>query len=120
MFVFFVALSSSADDSILSSLNYHLPNTDSDKGDKLFRSGSTSVSQDGGRDASVCSDKNAKGENFQEINLILMKYAERNEQQHFDDPTEDQAASVEVILQPFDESDDDNDDDMDKEWVHNL
>lgn len=47
-----------------------------------------------------------------------MRNVERNGQQNVDD--EDQGASVEVILQPFDESESNDDDDVDKKWFHHL
>lgn len=92
---FFLALSSSGDDCILSSLSYHLPNVDNDEGDAL------------------CS------ESQKEINSEVISNVERNGQQHVDDLTEDQGASVEVILPPSDESES-NDDDMDKKWFNRL
>ncbi|XP_074507514.1 uncharacterized protein LOC141777286 isoform X1 [Sebastes fasciatus] len=97
------ALSSSGDDCILSSLSYHLPNVDDDEGDAL---GSES--------------KKVKEENFKEINSESMRNVERKGQQHVDDVTEDQGASVEVILLPFDESGSNDDDDTDKKSFHHL
>ncbi|XP_044076543.1 zinc finger protein 665-like isoform X2 [Siniperca chuatsi] len=115
------ALSSSGDDCILSSLSYHLPKVDNDERDTLVKSGYVCVSQDRKRDNSLASEsKKDKEENFKEINSELMRNVERNRQQHVDDLTEDEGASVEVILQPFDESESNDDDDMDKKWCHRL
>ncbi|XP_042353552.1 zinc finger protein 16-like isoform X1 [Plectropomus leopardus] len=97
------ALSSSGDDCILSSLSFNLPNVDNDKGDALS-----------------CEPKRLKEETIEEINSESMSNVERNGQQHDDDVTEDEGAFVEVILQPFDESESTDDDDMDKTWFHHL
>ncbi|XP_028449106.1 zinc finger protein 814-like [Perca flavescens] len=97
------ALSSSGDDCILSSLSYHLPHVDSDKRDTL---GSES--------------KKKKEENSKVKNSELLQNSDSNGQKYVIDLTEDQGASVEVILQPFDESESNDDDDMDKEWSHHL
>ncbi|XP_073347080.1 uncharacterized protein [Pagrus major] len=112
----------SADDCILSSLSYCLPKVDNDKGDTLFKSGSTCVSQDWQRDNLLDSEsKEVKEENFKEIKSELMWNVETYGQQHVDNLTEDQGASIEVILQPFDESEPhDEDNDMDKKWLHHL
>ncbi|KAM9349913.1 uncharacterized protein ABDE67_009629 [Symphorus nematophorus] len=86
-------LSSSAGDCILSSLSYHLPKLDNDEEDKLVKSGF------------MCASQDWQKENFKEMNSESMRKVARNGQQHVDDLTEDQGASVEVILQPFDEND---------------
>ncbi|XP_073347084.1 uncharacterized protein [Pagrus major] len=113
--------SSSADDCILSSLSYHLPNVEDDKGDTLVKSGSTCVSQDWQRDNSLDSEsKEVKVDHFKEMKTELMWNVEINGQQHADDLTEDQGASIEVILQPFDESESNDEDNMDKKWLRHL
>ncbi|GAA6234021.1 zinc finger protein 14-like [Lates japonicus] len=115
------ALSPSGDDCILSSLSYHLPKVNKDEGDKVVKSGSTCIGKDWHRDDSLGSEsKKDKGENFEEINSEVTRNVERNGQQHTNDLTEDQGASVEVILEPFEESEFNDDDDMDKKWFHYL
>ncbi|XP_071348954.1 zinc finger protein 665-like isoform X2 [Trachinotus anak] len=115
------ALSSSGDDCILSSLSYHLPKVNNDEGDKAVKAGSMCVGEDWHRDNSPWSEsKKNKDETFEEINLEMSRNVERNGQQHANDLTEDQGASVEVILEPFDESESSDDDDMDKKWLHHL
>ncbi|XP_051263302.1 zinc finger protein 665-like isoform X2 [Dicentrarchus labrax] len=114
------ALSSSGDDCILSSLSYHLPtcHVDDDKGDTLVKSGSTCVLQEGQRD-NLFDSESKKDKEEKEIQSELLSSVERNGQQHVDDLTEDQGASVEVILQPFDETES-NDDGADKKSFHHL
>ncbi|XP_045897716.1 zinc finger protein 665-like isoform X2 [Micropterus dolomieu] len=112
------ASSSSGDDCILSSLSYHLPKVDNVEGDTLVKSG---ISQDRKRDNLLGSEsKKDKEGNLKEINSELVRNVERNGQQHADDITEEEGASVEVILQPFDESECNDDDDMDKKMCHHL
>ncbi|XP_042285692.1 zinc finger protein 585B-like isoform X1 [Thunnus maccoyii] len=95
------ALSSPADDCILSSLSYHLPKVDNDEGDP----------------GSSLESKEDKKENLEEINSERTRIVESNGQQRVDQ-AEDQGASVEVIL-PFDESES-NDNGLDKKWYHHL
>ncbi|XP_076600193.1 uncharacterized protein LOC143328769 isoform X1 [Chaetodon auriga] len=118
------ALSSTAADCILSSLSYHLPDVDSEEGDALIKSGSLCVSDDWHRDSLDDSEsKKDEEENFREIKSELLRNVGRNGEQHHDDLTEDQGASVEVILQPFDENestDNDDDDGMDNKWFRPL
>ncbi|KAG8014188.1 NAD-dependent protein deacylase sirtuin-5 [Nibea albiflora] len=105
-----VALSSNGDDCILSSLSYHLPNVDDDEGDTLVKSESTCVSQEcQGSNLLESESKKIKEEDFKGM----------HSQQHVGGLTEDQGASVEVILQPFDDSGSD-DDDMDTESFRHL
>ncbi|XP_054452118.1 zinc finger protein 665-like [Anoplopoma fimbria] len=93
------ALSSCADECILSSLSYHLPN--SDDGETL---GSDSTKE--------------KEENCEEIKSKPMRIVEG--EQHVDDLPEDRGASVEVILPPFDERDSNDGDHMDKKMSRRL
>ncbi|XP_070701259.1 zinc finger protein 665-like isoform X2 [Pempheris klunzingeri] len=93
-------MSSSGDDRILSSLSYHLPNVGTDEGDALV--------------------KKKEEENSKERSSELMRNIERNRQQYVDGLREDQGASVEVILQPFDESESNDDDDVRKKLFHHL
>lgn len=112
------ALSSSGDNCILSCLSYHLPNVESSKGDVLVTSAPTSVSQVWHRNNSLGSEpKKDKYENVKERSGPVSNI-ERNREKHIDD--EDHGASVEVILQPFDESESDGDDPVDKKWLHHL
>ncbi|XP_036941273.1 zinc finger protein 658B-like isoform X1 [Acanthopagrus latus] len=63
------------------------------------------VSQDSQIDNLLASEsENIKKENCMEIKSELMWNIEINGQQHANDVAEDQGASIEVILQPFDES----------------
>ncbi|XP_056248433.1 zinc finger protein 658B-like [Seriola aureovittata] len=115
------ALSSSGDDCILSSLSYHLPKLNNDEGDNAVKAGSMCIGEDWHKENSLGGEsKKNKDENFEEINSEVARNVERNGQQHADDLTEDQGASVEVILEPFDESESNDDDDMDKNWFHHL
>ncbi|XP_073347082.1 uncharacterized protein [Pagrus major] len=101
---------SSTDDCILSSLSYHLSNVYNDQENtrqKNVKSGSMCVPQDSQIDNLLASEsENIKKENLMEIESELMWNIEINGQQYADDPAEDQGASIEVILQPFDESED--------------
>ncbi|XP_039999616.1 zinc finger protein 585A-like [Xiphias gladius] len=116
------ALSSTCNDCILSSLSYHLPRVNYDEGENGVKAGSMCISEDWHRDNSLGSQSQKnKEENFEERNSEVARNVERNGQQHADDLTEDQGASVEVILEPFDESEsNDDDDDMGKKWFHHL
>lgn len=119
--MFFLDLSSTAGDCILSSLSYHLPNVDNEEGDVLIKPLSLCVSEDWQRDSLLGSEsKKDEEENFQETNSECLRDAERNGQQHDDDLTDDQGASVEVILQPFDEGESTDDDCMDNKWFRHL
>ncbi|XP_036941270.1 zinc finger protein 271-like isoform X3 [Acanthopagrus latus] len=96
---------SSTDDSIISSLSYHLPNVHNDQENTLVKYGSMCVSQDSQMDNLLAIEsENIKKENSMEIKSELMWNIEINGQQHANDVAEDQGASIEVILQPFDES----------------
>ena len=93
-------VSSSADDRILSSLSYRLPNAEENKGDTLVKSGSMHVSQDWQRDNSLDSEsEEVKVDHFTQMKSELMWNVEINGQQHVDDLTEDQGASIEVMIQ---------------------
>ncbi|XP_029308919.1 zinc finger protein 91-like isoform X2 [Cottoperca gobio] len=99
------ASSSSGDDCILSSLSYHLPNVDIEERGALKDEGGAL--------------KDEK-ENFKETNSKLKRDVERDARQHVDDLTEDQGASVEVILQPSDESESNDNDDVGKKGFRHL
>ncbi|XP_040911970.1 zinc finger protein 43-like isoform X2 [Toxotes jaculatrix] len=116
------ALSSSGDDCILSSLSYYLPKVNNDEGGKVVKSGSLCMSEeDWHRDNSLgIETKKDQEENFEEINPEVTRNVERNGQQHAEDLTEDQGASVEVILEPFDEIESNDDGNMNKKWFHHL
>eukprot|EP00064_Thunnus_orientalis_P007064 superscaffoldBa00000765_g7083 len=77
------ALSSPADDCILSSLSYHLPKVDNDEGDPV----------------SSLESKEDEKENLEEINSERTRIVESNGQQSVDQ-AEDQGASVEVFTYP--------------------
>ncbi|XP_030259548.1 zinc finger protein 567-like isoform X2 [Sparus aurata] len=95
----------SADDCILSSLSCRLPKVDKDEGDTLVKSESLCISQDSQIDDLLASEsENIKKENLMEIKSEVMWNIEINGQQQANDLAEDQGASIEVILQPFDES----------------
>ncbi|XP_035489945.2 zinc finger protein 493-like isoform X1 [Scophthalmus maximus] len=118
------ALSSSGDDCILSSLSYHLPKVNNDEGDKFVISGSVCIGDDWHTDNSIGSESaKDEEENFEEIKPEVARNVQRNGQQHTDDVTEYEGASVEVTLEPFDESesnDDDGDGVLDKKWLPHL
>uniref|UniRef100_A0A3P8S4Z7 C2H2-type domain-containing protein n=2 Tax=Amphiprion percula TaxID=161767 RepID=A0A3P8S4Z7_AMPPE len=110
------ALPSAGDDCILSSLSYHLAKVDNDEGNTAVKSGS-----DWHRENSLGSaSEEDREENFEEMDSEVAMIEERNGQQHTDDLTEHEGASVEVILQPFYESDPNDDEDMDKKWFQHL
>lgn len=112
---------SSSDDSILSSLSNHLPKVDNDDRGQVAKTGSMCVSEDWHGDSSLGSElKKGEVKNLEETNSGAARYVETNGQQHAENTTEDQGASVEVILEPFDGSESDKDDDVDRKWFHSL
>uniref|UniRef100_A0A3Q1I1E1 C2H2-type domain-containing protein n=1 Tax=Acanthochromis polyacanthus TaxID=80966 RepID=A0A3Q1I1E1_9TELE len=109
-------LPSAGDDCILASLSYHLAKMDNDEGATAVKSES-----DRHRENSLGSAyEQDREENFKEIGSKVAMIEERNGQQLTDDLSDHQGASVEVILQPFDESDSNDDEDMDKKWFRHL
>ncbi|XP_035804181.2 zinc finger protein 583-like isoform X2 [Amphiprion ocellaris] len=85
------ALPSAGDDCILSSLSYHLAKMDNDEGNTAVKSGS-----DWHRENSLGSvSEEDREENFEEMDSEVAMIEERNGQQHTDDLTEHEGASVE-------------------------
>ncbi|XP_029929605.1 zinc finger protein 585A-like [Myripristis murdjan] len=113
------ALSSSGDDCILSSLSYHLQKVDIDKADKVANSGSMCVTEDLHGHVLIGSKSKTDGtENLEEINSGSTRNDAEDRQQHVDDLSEDQGASIEVLL-PNDENESD-DSELDKKLFYFL
>ncbi|XP_034558950.1 zinc finger protein 271-like isoform X2 [Notolabrus celidotus] len=114
------AFSSSGDHCILSSLSFHLPKVDNDKGYTQVKSEPTCDSQDWQMDNVLYREiKKDNEEDFKVDYADFVSNVEEPGQQCVNAVTEDQGASVEVILPSFDETES-SDDDLDKKWFHHL
>ncbi|XP_074545367.1 uncharacterized protein LOC141804680 isoform X2 [Halichoeres trimaculatus] len=115
------AFSSSGDDFILSSLSIHLPNVDPNKGSAQVKSEPMCDSPDWQRDDFLNRElKEDQEEDFKLLYPELVRNDEEHVQQCVDEETEDQGASVEVILPSFDETESSDDDHIDKKLTHHL
>ncbi|XP_060900770.1 zinc finger protein 99-like isoform X1 [Labrus mixtus] len=110
------AASSSGDDCILSSLSYQLPNVDIDKGDAVVKTEPTFDPQDWQADNQLSSESKQDEVFYSEF----VKNEEEHDERCANDLTEDQGASVEVILPSFDENESSDDDQMDKKCLQYL
>nr|XP_020490959.1 zinc finger protein 814-like [Labrus bergylta] len=115
------ALSSSGDDCILSSLSYHLPNVDKDKGDVVVKTEPTFDPDDWQADNLLSSDsKQVEEDNVNVFYSEFVKNEEEYGQQCVSDVTEDQGASVEVTVPFFEENESSDGDHMDEKWFNHL
>ncbi|XP_072219758.1 uncharacterized protein [Leuresthes tenuis] len=105
------ALRSAGGDCILSSLSFHLPKVEVDEDDTAVTAGSVCIDNSLGNEP-----KKEEEENFEEVILDMVENVETNEQ--LDDLTEQKGAFIEIILQPFDETESNNDDDMEDKGFH--
>ncbi|XP_071383652.1 zinc finger protein 14-like isoform X2 [Centroberyx affinis] len=113
------ALSSSGDDCILSSLSYHIQKVDTDKRDTVAKSGSMCVPEDWHKHVSLGNEsKTDRVESLEETNSECTRNVAGDGQQDVDDFSEDQGASVEVLL-PHDENES-SDNELDKKWFYFL
>ncbi|XP_060900773.1 zinc finger protein 665-like isoform X1 [Labrus mixtus] len=115
------ALSSSGDDCILSSLSYHLPNVDKDKGDVVVKTEPTFDPDDWQADNLLSSESKQVEED--DVNVFYSEFVKNEEeygQQCVSDVTEDQGASVEVTVPFFEENESSDGDHMDEKWFNHL
>ncbi|XP_030016348.1 zinc finger protein 493-like isoform X2 [Sphaeramia orbicularis] len=104
------------DDCIISSLSYEPPSLETDE--DAVKYGSMCVASDCHTENSLVTESENDEEKYSVINPEMKRNAQRKGQQQVEDLTEDQGASIEVIL-PFDESES-TDEDMNKEWHYSL
>ncbi|KAM6990534.1 uncharacterized protein LKV04_009969 isoform 3-T3 [Tautogolabrus adspersus] len=115
------AFSSTGDDCILTSLSYHLPNVDKDKGDVVVKTEPTFDPQDWQAD-NLLSSESIQDEEDNAFYSEFVKNEEDEEdvQQCASDLTEDQGASVEVTVPFFEENESSDGDHMDEKWFNHL
>ncbi|XP_041659071.1 zinc finger protein 665-like isoform X2 [Cheilinus undulatus] len=112
---------SSCDDCILSSLSYDLGTEDDDKIDVVIKSEPICDAQEWQTVSLLSSEsKPSQEEDVKVLHSESVRNVEEHEQCRGDDLTEDQGASVEVIVPSFEGNESNDDDEMDKKWFNHL